>query len=110
MEFESSTILFLYAAEDAPELDEDSRREIRQAHLDHQTELARRGVVVIAGPFDQSSDERLAGMSVLSVEPAEALALYASDPAVKAGLLRCEAAVWWRFAGGAEFRNILDSE
>jgi uncharacterized protein YciI len=109
MEFESSTIVFLYSADDAPEMGEEERRAVRQAHLDHQTGLARRGLVVIAGPFDQASDERLAGMSVLSVDPDEALRLYANDPAVKAGLLCCEAAVWWRFVGGAEFRNVVEA-
>ena len=103
MEFESTTLLFLYSTDNRPVLPEAEAAKIQQAHLDHQNGLAQQGYVLTAGPFGDQSDPRLRGLSVLSVDPNRALELYGNDPAVKAGLLRCEAVTWYRMKGSAAF-------
>ena len=105
MEFEATTLLFLYSTDDRPELEPEEAAAVQQAHLDHQSGLAQQGYVLTAGPFGDQSDLRLRGLSVLSVEPAEALALYANDPAVQRGLLRCEAVTWYRMKSSAVFTS-----
>ncbi len=106
MEFDQTTILLLLAAPNAPELSDAAAREIQQAHLDHQSGLARQGFVLTAGPFGDRSNELYRGMSVLSVDAATALELYSNDPAVKAGLMTIEAFTWYRPKGTAEFHAV----
>lgn len=109
MEFESTTLLLLYSTDNRPVLEEREAKQVQQAHLDHQTELARQGYVLTAGPFDDQSNPQLRGLSVLSVDPARALELYATDPAVLRGLLRCEAVTWYRMKGTATFvRSVVE--
>lgn len=102
-EFESSTLLFFLRTSSPPELDEPTRERIQQAHLDSLTALTEQGIVVTAGPFDEQTDANFRGLCAMTVPPAKAVAIMASDPAVKAGLLRCEAVTWYRFKGFAAF-------
>ena len=72
----------------------EARNATRQQHLANVISLMNSGKVVIAGPFNDSTD--LAGIFVYRVSsPDEAKALVASDPAVKAGLMVGEVHPWF---------------
>lgn len=109
MEFESSTFVLLLRAHPQPELGDVDRARIQQEHLDYLTHLGEQGPLIIAGPFGEQTDENLRGLCVMSVPQEEALALMRQDPSVRAGVFRCEAATWYRFAGRATFRSAVDS-
>ncbi|SRR5688572_18117088 len=71
---------------------------IQRGHLGYMDELHKQGKLVAAGPFGGGGDRR--GIVIYRVATvAEAQALAANDPAVKAGLLRIDARRWMTFKG-----------
>jgi uncharacterized protein YciI len=79
---------------------------LQDAHLASQADLRARGYLVAAGPFDDQDDERLRGISVMSVDPAQARRLYADDPAVRAGRLAVEVMTWLAPAESVRFESV----
>lgn len=81
-----------------PEQTEQTRA-IQAGHLAHIEAMARTGKLVLAGPFiygPEDPDQNLRGIFVFDVaDRAEAEALAAEDPAVKAGRLRIEFRTWY---------------
>ena len=106
MRFDAHTVVLLVRAPDAPDLPEDAAAAIQDAHLAYQAGLADRGLLTVAGPFADQTDERLRGLCVLTTDVATARALYAQDPAVQAGRLTEEAMTWLVPAGGAAFTPV----
>ncbi len=96
----------LVRAPEAPELSEDAAAAIQDAHLAYQAGLVDRGLLTVAGPLTDQTDERFRGICVLTTDLATARALYAEDPAVKAGRLAVEAMTWLVPAGGATFTGV----
>jgi uncharacterized protein YciI len=95
MEFDRYTIVLLLTPENPPELTEDERTRLQDAHLDHLARLHDQGVLLAAGPVGDPSGERYyRGLSILNVEPEEALRLKGEDPAI-----RLESSRWWRCRG-----------
>jgi len=67
---------------------------LQRAHLDNITRMAEEGTLVLAGPFMDRGDVR--GIYVFDVRTvAEAEALTATDPAIKAGRLEMELHPWY---------------
>jgi uncharacterized protein YciI len=67
---------------------------LQRAHLDNITRLAEEGKLVVAGPFLDNMDIR--GIYIFAVATvAEAEALTATDPAIKAGTLVMELHPWY---------------
>ncbi|REF98527.1 uncharacterized protein YciI [Asanoa ferruginea] len=106
MRFDAHTVVLLVRAPDAPDLPEDAAAAVQNAHLAYQAGLADRGLLVVAGPFTDQTDERLRGICVLATDLETARALYAKDPAVLAGRLVVEAMTWLVPAGGAAFTPV----
>jgi uncharacterized protein len=106
MRFDQFTLVLLVRPPDAPELSEAQLDALQDAHLAHQARLAAEGYVVTAGPLTGQDDERLRGISVLATDPARARALYATDPAVRAGRLAVEVATWLVPSGSAHFEAV----
>lgn len=78
--------------------DKATAAEIQQGHLAYMDALNKQGKLVMAGPFMDSAPAR--GIVVYRVKDvAEAQALAAGDPAVKAGRLVLEAYPWMTFKG-----------
>ena len=72
--------------------------EIQKGHLAYMDSLHKQGKLVMAGPFADAGNAR--GIVVYRVKDvAEAKALAAEDPAVKAGRLVLEAYPWMTFRG-----------
>jgi uncharacterized protein len=103
MEFDRHTVVLLVRPPDAPDLPEAELDMIQDAHLANQARLHDEGLLVAAGPLTDQDDERLRGISVLSVDPEAARDLYATDPAVQAGRLAVQVMTWLVPAGNVHF-------
>ena len=78
--------------------DKEAAAAIQKGHLAYMDQLHKQGKLVMAGPFLDSAATR--GVVVYRVKDvAEAKALAAEDPAVKAGRLTLEAYPWMTFKG-----------
>lgn len=94
----------LFSASPEHSYSPEERREIQAAHLANIRKLAEEKKLVLAGPFLDSEDLR--GIFILNVDSQEeAEAFTATDPAVKAGVLRMEVRPWW---GPYELMGLLD--
>ncbi|PZX48652.1 YciI family protein [Algoriphagus chordae] len=87
-------IAFLYRGDKVDEYSEQERTEIQAGHMANINRLAEEGKMVMAGPF--FGNEELRGLFFFAVESLEeAQELTATDPAVKAGVLRMDLKEWY---------------
>jgi uncharacterized protein len=97
VEFDGFTIALLILRPDAPKLDDEAAATLQDAHMAHLAELHEAGQLLAAGPL---SDEKFRGLSILNVEPEQALELKERDPAVQAGRFSVKV-IPWMVPGGA---------
>jgi uncharacterized protein len=100
VEFDRLTIALLILRPDAPELDEQAAAALQDAHLSHLADLHEAGHLLAAGPL---SDEKYRGLSILNVDPEQALELKQADPAVRAGRFSVKVIPWMVPAGALSF-------
>ena len=101
--FDVYTVVILRRPADSPDLPEAELDALQSRHLAYRAELARDGVLVANGPFDEQSDTSYRGMSVFACDPAEAARLSDQDPSVVAGRLAYDVMEWWVRAGSLAF-------
>jgi hypothetical protein len=101
--FDVYTVVVLRRPPDAPDLPAAELDVLQSKHLAHRAELARQGLIVANGPFDEQSDPSYRGMSVFTCDPAEAARLSDADPLVIAGRLSYDVMAWWVRAGALAF-------
>lgn len=101
--FDVYTIVVLRRPDEAPAMSDDELDALQARHLAYRAELARSGVVVANGPFDEQSDQSYRGMSIFAGDAAEAARLTAGDPSVVAGRLAYDVMEWWVGAGSLAF-------
>jgi uncharacterized protein YciI len=106
MRFDRYTLVLLVRPPDAPALSEEEAAAVQDAHLASQADLHDQGHLIAAGPLVGQDDERLRGISVLSVDPEAARRLYSADPAVRAGRLAVEVMTWMVPAGSVRFDDV----
>lgn len=101
MDFDRFTAVLLVTPADPPELTEEEAGRLQDDHLAHLAELHDRGVLLAAGPVGALDDPRrqFRGLSILTVDPEEALRLKGEDPAVQAGVFELVALPWLVPAG-----------
>jgi uncharacterized protein YciI len=99
MDLERFSFVLLRRPPDAPDLAEERLNEIQQQHLAHLDSLGERGVLLLAGPFDDQLDESLRGFCLFDAPLEEARAVMANDPAVRAGRLAADVMSWWTPTG-----------
>jgi uncharacterized protein YciI len=104
--FDVRTIVYLRRGTNPPELPEEESTALHHAHLAHLADLGRRGIIAANGPLLDQSDETMRGMSVYTVDPAEARRLAEQDPAVRAGRFRVDVARWAVGAGRIGFPEV----
>lgn len=97
MEFDRYTITLLIKNPNAPQLDDEAAAALQDAHMSHLADLHEAGHLLAAGPL---FDDEFRGLSILDIDPDQALALEEGDPAVEAGLYTIKA-VPWMVPGGA---------
>jgi len=100
VEFDSYTVSLLVLREDAPEWDDETAREMQDAHLHHLATLHEQGHLVAAGPMGH---DRFRGLSILRVPVEAARALKEADPAVRAGRFEVVVMPWQVPAGAVHF-------
>jgi uncharacterized protein YciI len=89
---------FLVRRPAAPAIDPATSEQIQKGHLAYMEGLHKQGKLLVAGPFLDDTPSR--GIVIYRVKDvAEATALAAEDPAVKAGRLMLEAHPWMTFKG-----------
>lgn len=89
----------LYTSGDGPALDSLSAVIMQQQHLDHQAEQARRGLLIMAGPFGKN-DAGWRGSLLYDCDSLEEVEGYLlQDPFVKAGQLKFEIHPWYGAMG-----------
>ena len=106
MRFDTHTVVLLVRPADAPELTEDQANALQDAHLAGQADLVERGLLLAAGPLVDQDDERLRGISIMSVDPETARGLYRADPAVTAGRLIPVVMTWMVPAGNLRLESV----
>ncbi|TCN44525.1 hypothetical protein EV644_101339 [Kribbella orskensis] len=106
MKFDQHTLVLLVRPEDAPELSEQEADALQDAHLAFRADLREQGYLVAGGPLLGQDDERLRGVSVMSVDPETARELCSADPAVRAGRLEVQVMTWMVPAGNIRFEKV----
>ena len=92
--FDVRTIVYLRRGTNPPDLSEEESTTLHHAHLAYLADLDRRGIIAANGPLLGQSDETMRGMSVYTVDSAQARRLAEQDPAVLAGRFRVDVAQW----------------
>ena len=103
MQFDRFTITLLILRPDAPQLDAEAEAALQDAHMAHLADLHAAGHLLAAGPLLGAQDRVFRGLSILNVEPEQAIALKEADPAVRAGRYRIEVYPWMVPAGAMAF-------
>jgi uncharacterized protein len=106
MKFDRHTLVLLVRPPDAPELSEAEADALQDEHLAFRARLRDQGYLIGGGPLLDQDDERLRGISVMSVDPATARKLCGADPAVRAGRLAVQVMTWMVPAGNVRFENV----
>lgn len=106
MRFDRHTVVLLVLRPDAPELSEEEADALQDAHLAFRADLRDKGYLVAGGPLLDQDDERLRGISVMSVDPETARELSSADPAVRAGRLAVQVMTWMVPAGNVRFEKV----
>jgi uncharacterized protein YciI len=106
MKFDQHTLVLLVRPPDAPELSPAEADALQDAHLAFRAELRDQGYLLGGGPLLDQDDERLRGISLMSVDPATARELCSADPAVRAGRLAVQVMTWMVPAGNIRFENV----
>lgn len=89
----------LYEAGDGPVLDSLTAATLQKEHLAHQDEQARRGLIVMAGPYGKN-DAGWRGLLLYDCDTEEEVKGYLEQvPFVKAGRLKYTIAPWWGSVG-----------
>ena len=106
MRFDQHTLVLLVRPPDAPDLSPDEADALQDAHLAFRADLRDQGYLLGGGPLMDQDDERLRGISLMSVDPATARELCSADPAVRAGRLAVQVMTWMVPAGNIRFENV----
>ncbi len=103
MEFDTFTVVLLEARPNAPALDEKKADALQDAHMEHLASLHEGGSLQAAGPFVYPPGSPIRGLSVHRLPLEEVRALYAKDPAVRAGRLAARIFTWMVPKGAVSF-------
>jgi len=106
MRFDRHTLVLLVLRADAPELSDEEADALQDAHLAFRAGLRDQGYLIGGGPLVDQDDERLRGISVMTVDPETARELSSADPAVQAGRLAVEVMTWMVPAGNIQFHEV----
>ena len=101
--FDVYTVVVLRRPAAAPQMSDEELDALQARHLAYRAELARRGVLVVNGPFVEQNDPSYRGMSIFACDAAEAARLSDGDPSVAAGRLSYDVLEWWVLAGSLAF-------
>jgi uncharacterized protein len=98
-ELERFSFVLLRRPEGAPEYSDERLEELQEQHIAHLASLHERGVLLLAGPFGDRTDESLRGLCVFSLGLDETRELMSQDPSVRAGRMVPDVMSWWTARG-----------
>jgi len=90
---DSYTVLTLRTGDNPPELTDDERLRLQDAHLSHLADLHAAGHILATGPLVHP-DPTWRGLIVLTTDEHTAVELMRDDPLVRAGEFRTEVCTW----------------
>jgi uncharacterized protein len=99
VELERFSFVLLRRPADAKDYPEERLDELQEQHLAHLASLHERGVLVLAGPFDDRTDESLRGLCVFRLSLEDTREVMAQDPSVRAGRMTPDVMSWWTARG-----------
>jgi uncharacterized protein YciI len=99
VELERYSFVLLRRPANAPDYPEERLDELQEQHLAHLASLHERGVLVLAGPFGDRTDESLRGLCVFRLSLEETREVMARDPSVRAGRMTPDVMSWWTARG-----------
>ena len=99
MELDRYTFVLLRRPPEAPDFPQERLDEIQEGHLANLARLHERGLLLLAGPFGDQTDDSLRGLCVFTTGIDETRALLADDPAILAGRLVADVMSWFTPAG-----------
>ena len=105
MEFDLFAFVLLRWPPGLAPLPDDEEEALQTQHLAYIAELAERGKLVGAGPFEDQEDETLRGLCFYATTVEEARELAQQDPKVRAGRLVVEVMTWWTERGSVSFHR-----
>jgi uncharacterized protein YciI len=101
--FDVYTVVVLRRPADPPEMSDEDLDALQTRHLAYRSDLRRRGILVVNGPFGEQSDPSYRGMSIFACDTTEAARLSDDDPSVVAGRLTYDVMQWWVGADSLAF-------
>ena len=90
-QLEPHTVVLLRWPERLPDLTDAELDALQAEHVAYQRSLRERGIIALAGPFD---DQRGRGLSIYGVPPDEARDYIEQDPSVRRGRLTYDVWTW----------------
>jgi uncharacterized protein YciI len=102
VQFEQYTIALLVTNPAAPEISQEERDALQDAHLSYLADLHDAGHLLAVGPLSDKRGE-LRGLSILNVEPKRARELKEADAAVRSGVFLVRTMPWSVPAGAMHF-------
>jgi uncharacterized protein YciI len=98
-DLERFSFVLLRRPDDAPDYTDERLGELQEQHIAHLASLHERGVLLLAGPFDDRTDESLRGLCVFRLGLEETREAMAQDPSVLAGRMTPDVMSWWTARG-----------
>ena len=99
MELERYSFVLLRRPADAPDYPEERLDELQEQHLAHLASLHERGVLVLAGPFGDRTDESLRGLCVFDLSLDGDARGHGAGSSVRAGRMTPDVMSWWTARG-----------
>ncbi len=103
MEFDSYTLVLLRRGPRALEFSDEEVTRLQAQHLGHLDAMHERGVLLVAGPFDDQPDETKRGICIYRTGVEETRRLAEQDPSVQAGRMSVEVMTWLTQRGALAF-------
>ena len=98
-DLERFSFVLLRRPDDAPDCTEARLDELQEQHIAHLASLRERGVLLLAGPFGDRTDESLRGLCIFRLGLDETREVMADDPSVRAGRMTPDVMSWWTLRG-----------
>jgi uncharacterized protein YciI len=99
VELERYSFVLLRRPPDAPDYPEARLDELQEQHIAHLASLHERGVLLLAGPFGDRTDESLRGLCIFRLGLEETRDVMSQDPSVRAGRMTPDVMSWWTAPG-----------
>lgn len=103
IEFDTHTLVLLRRGPRALEFSDAELEQLQAQHLAHLDSLRERGVLLVAGPFDDQPDETFRGLALYRTDLEETRRLSEQDPSVRAGRMAVDVMTWLTKKGELAF-------